>query len=130
MAETGVGCLAVSIRNVHGRYARPPRLDWPRLDAVRERVPVPLSLHGASGLPDADVRRAVAAGVAKVNVNTELRQAYLDATAAGLERARDGLRVLELHRAQSRAVAAAAEAKLHGYAPAAARSGAIAKGAP
>jgi fructose/tagatose bisphosphate aldolase len=39
----------------------------------------PLALHGASGLPDADVRRAVSLGIAKVNVNTELRAAYFGA---------------------------------------------------
>lgn len=77
-ARTGADCVAVSIGNVHGRYREPPALDWERLAAVRERVPAALSLHGASGIPDADVRRAVGAGIAKVNVNTELRDRWFE----------------------------------------------------
>lgn len=115
---TGAACLAVSIGNVHGRYAAPPALDWPRLEAIRRSVAVPLSLHGASGLPDADVRRAIGMGVTKVNVNTELRGAYLAATAAALPEVAEGGRVLELHRRQTAATRAAAAAKLRLYAPA------------
>ncbi len=110
--RTGVACLAVSIGNVHGVYRRPPALDWARLEAIRERVGVPLSLHGASGLPEEDLRRAVELGIAKVNVNTELRERYLSVLADRLEWARDGARVLELDLALADAVADAAGAKL------------------
>ena len=72
--ETGVDCLAVAVGNVHGHYSGTPDLDWPRLEEIR--VPTPLSLHGASGLPEEDLRRAVSLGIAKFNVNTELRAAY------------------------------------------------------
>jgi ketose-bisphosphate aldolase len=101
---TGVACLAVSVGNVHGTYAGEPRLDWDRLAAIQAAVNVPLALHGASGLPDADVRRAIADGVRKVNANTELRAAYLEATRAGLDAALAGGRVMYLHDAQTRAV--------------------------
>jgi tagatose 1,6-diphosphate aldolase GatY/KbaY len=74
--ETGVDCLAVAVGNVHGHYSGTPNLDWRRLEEIRDRVPTPLSLHGASGLPEGDLRRAVSLGVAKFNVNTELRAAY------------------------------------------------------
>ena len=112
VAATGCDCLAVSIGNVHGRYARAPDLDWERLRAIRERVDVPLSLHGASGIPDADVARAVALGVCKVNVNTELRERYLAQLEAGLPAARDGLRLLDLEAEIVNAVAETAGAKL------------------
>lgn len=112
VAATRVACLAVSIGNVHGTYRRPPQLDWPRLEAVARVAGVPLALHGSSGLPAGDVRRCLALGVRKVNVNTELRQAYLDALAAQLPRVADGARVLELGLAASGAVAAAASATL------------------
>jgi tagatose 1,6-diphosphate aldolase GatY/KbaY len=79
VARTGVDLLAVCIGNVHGRYRGEPRLDFDRLAAIREAVPVPLVLHGASGLPDAMVGRAIALGVRKFNVNTEVREAYLGA---------------------------------------------------
>jgi fructose/tagatose bisphosphate aldolase len=74
--ESGVDCLAVAVGNVHGHYSGTPQLDWRRLQEVRDLGPVPLSLHGASGLPEGDLRRAVSLGVAKFNVNTELRAAY------------------------------------------------------
>ena len=74
MAATGADCLAVSIGNVHGVYRDPPDLDWARLAAIRSGVTQPLSLHGASGIPPAMLQRAIDAGIAKVNVNTELRQ--------------------------------------------------------
>jgi ketose-bisphosphate aldolase len=114
-ADTGASCLAVSIGNVHGTYAAPAQLDWPRLEAVRAAVSVPLSLHGASGIPGDDVRRAIALGVAKVNVNTELREAYLAASEQHLHAARDGYRLLELHARQREAVKAVASAKLATY---------------
>jgi tagatose 1,6-diphosphate aldolase GatY/KbaY len=110
--ETGAACLAVSIGNVHGVYREPPRLDWDRLAAIRARVACPLALHGASGLSDSDVRRAIELGIAKVNVNTELRERYLAVTAARIGAARDGLRLLDLNAAQADAIAELAGAKL------------------
>ena len=74
--ESGVDCLAVAVGNVHGHYSGKPQLDWARLGEIQDRIPALLSLHGASGLPEADLERAVSLGVAKFNVNTELRAAY------------------------------------------------------
>jgi tagatose 1,6-diphosphate aldolase GatY/KbaY len=79
VVETGVDALAVCIGNIHGPYFREPYLDFPRLHAIRERVDIPLVLHGASGLPAEMVRRCIADGVSKLNVNTEVRIAYLAA---------------------------------------------------
>jgi ketose-bisphosphate aldolase len=110
--ETGVSCLAVSIGNVHGAYAAPPQLDWELLARIRGKTGVHLSLHGASGLSDEDVSRAIELGVTKVNVNLELRQAYMGATERALERALDGYDMLELHDSQLAAVEAVAGAKI------------------
>jgi len=74
--ETGVAALAVAIGNVHGIPTAPVRLDLDRLAAIHDRVEVPLVLHGASGLPAEEVNDAIALGVAKLNVNTELRRAF------------------------------------------------------
>jgi len=74
--ETGVDALAVAIGNVHGIPAEPVRLDLDLLAGIRERVSVPLVLHGASGLPDDEVTAAIDLGVAKINANTELRRAF------------------------------------------------------
>lgn len=115
LAEAEPDCLAVSIGNVHGAYRNEPQLDWERLDVIEALATVPLSLHGASGLPEADVSRAVAAGVRKVNVNAELRAAYLDATAAALESARDGGRLMALHAVQRDAATALVGAKIDAF---------------
>jgi tagatose 1,6-diphosphate aldolase GatY/KbaY len=115
VAATEADCLAVSIGNVHGAYREDPRLDWERLREIKSTVFVPLSLHGASGLPESDVRRAVGAGIRKVNVNAELRQTYLDVTARELDGARDGQRVMALHAAQRAAIAEFVEAKIDSF---------------
>jgi tagatose 1,6-diphosphate aldolase GatY/KbaY len=82
--RTGVDALAVCIGNVHGHYRGEPKLDFERLDAIRRRVSVPLVLHGASGLPESLVRRAIEAGVCKFNVNTEVRNAFVQSLRASL----------------------------------------------
>src|SRR4051794_27322651 len=81
-ARTGVDALAVAVGNVHGFTPEPVRLDLERLRAIAAVCSAPLVLHGASGLPDEDLRGAVAAGVVKVNVNAELRRAYIQASKA------------------------------------------------
>ena len=113
--RTGVHCLAVSIGNVHGLYREPPRLDWVRLEEIAARVSRPLALHGASGIPDAMVRRSIAAGIEKINVNTELRQAYLEATREHLPVLIAEAQLADLHDAQTAAVERVVEAKLEAY---------------
>ena len=76
--ETTVDALAVTIGNVHGKYRGEPKLDFKRLAAIRKSVDVPLVLHGASGLPEAMISQSIQLGVCKFNVNTEVREAYLD----------------------------------------------------
>ncbi|GAA4267399.1 class II fructose-bisphosphate aldolase [Frondihabitans peucedani] len=88
VASSHAQLLATSVGNVHGSYAGVPKLDWPLISDVRAASPVPLSLHGASGLPDEDLRRAPAAGLGKINFNTELRAAIFDAVEAQLSASR------------------------------------------
>ena len=82
---TGVDALAVSIGNAHGWYKGEPKLDFDRLGAIRERVDALLVLHGASGIPDDMIRRACAVGVDKINIDTEIRDAFRQAVAVFLE---------------------------------------------
>ncbi|MGD1855209.1 MAG: ketose-bisphosphate aldolase [Leptolyngbyaceae cyanobacterium] len=77
VAESGVDFLAVTIGNVHGQYHSEPRLDFRRLAKVRQHLDIPLVLHGASGLPALMIQRSIELGVCKFNVNTEVRQKYL-----------------------------------------------------
>ena len=76
---TGIDSLAIAIGTAHGMYKEEPRLDFDRLGLIRQRVDVPLVLHGASGVPDQDVRRCIELGITKVNVATELKIAFSDA---------------------------------------------------
>lgn len=76
---TGIDLFASFIGNVHGVFANEERLDIPLLKKIHAAVPCWLSLHGGSGIRAADVRNAIQNGITKVNVNTELRMAYLTA---------------------------------------------------
>ncbi len=70
--RTGVESLAVAIGNAHGFYKGVPKLDFQRLEAIREKTPVPLVLHGGSGISDDDFRQAIRLGICKINFYTEL----------------------------------------------------------
>ena len=83
--RTGVSSLAVAIGTAHGFYVGTPVLDKPRVSAIKEVVPVPLVLHGASGLSEEDVKEGVERGMCKVNFATELRAAYTAAVKKLLE---------------------------------------------
>jgi tagatose 1,6-diphosphate aldolase GatY/KbaY len=102
--------LAVAVGNVHGNYSGEPKLDWERISRIRTAAgAVPLVLHGASGLSSADLERAASAGIGKVNVNTELRTATLEAVAAALPEAMSsGANMLSLMQAWSRAAGSTA----------------------
>ena len=71
--KTGIDSLAVAIGTAHGLYAAEPKIDFERLEQIREVVDIPLVLHGASGIPEADVRRCIELGCTKVNIATELK---------------------------------------------------------
>ena len=78
---TGVDALAVSIGTAHGYYKAEPKLDIPRCAAIAAELPdTPLVLHGGSGTPLADVRRAIESGIAKVNIATEFLDTYIKST--------------------------------------------------
>lgn len=72
VAETGVDALAVSVGTVHGLYQGEPHVDLERLQAIFDRLDIPLVLHGGSGTPRDLLQASIARGVAKVNVNTEV----------------------------------------------------------
>jgi fructose-bisphosphate aldolase class II len=76
VSATGIDTYAVAIGNLHGLYPVPKQLDLDLLDRVRAAVPGYLSLHGGSGTPDDQFIGAVARGISKININTELRQTY------------------------------------------------------
>jgi len=83
---TGIDMLAVALGSVHGLKAKRISLDLDRLSAIRSRVPMPLVLHGSSGVSDLDIQRGVAMGLCKVNVATQLAQAFTGAIRETLAR--------------------------------------------
>lgn len=74
--ETGVDSLAVAIGTAHGQYKFPPKLDFERLKRIKELVDVPIVLHGSSGVPAEDLITAISLGVRKVNIDTNIREAF------------------------------------------------------
>jgi ketose-bisphosphate aldolase len=106
--ETGVDALAVSVGTAHGPYTtRQPRIDMPRLAAIRERTGVHLVLHGGSGVPPQMMLGAIrmsGGGVSKVNIATDLEEAVLRTLGRKERMTNDECRNLpaaELQRAQA-----------------------------
>jgi ketose-bisphosphate aldolase len=73
---TGVDTFAAAIGNLHGNYPVPKQLDLTLLQQIRDVLPCAISLHGNSDTPADQVRAAVAIGVSKININSELRHAF------------------------------------------------------
>lgn len=69
---SGVDALAVAIGNAHGIYKGTPELDFKRLSEIASVVTTPLVLHGSSGIPMEDLQKAIALGIRKININTEI----------------------------------------------------------
>jgi len=69
--ETGVDCLAIAVGTAHGMYKGEVKIHYDIIKQVVAKIPVPVVLHGGSGVPDGMIREAIQAGVGKVNVNTE-----------------------------------------------------------
>jgi fructose-bisphosphate aldolase class II len=79
VTATGVDALAVAVGSSHAMTTRTAVLDVALIAALRDAVPVPLVLHGSSGVPDETLRAAVRAGIVKVNIGTALNIAYTGA---------------------------------------------------
>lgn len=82
LKKTGIDSLAIVVGNMHGVESdmKNPPLYLDRLGEIQKSVPSTLLvLHGGSGTPDQDIKKAIKLGVVKININTELRIAYSDA---------------------------------------------------
>lgn len=77
--KTGIDSLAVAIGTAHGQYKGEPKLDFDRLKIIRELTGIPIVLHGSSGVPDEAVQQAIKLGVRKVNIDTNIREAFVGA---------------------------------------------------
>lgn len=83
--RSGADSLAVGIGNAHGFYKGKPDLNFKRLKEVNDIVDVPLVLHGGTGIPAQDIRRAIEGGINKVNVGTIIHSTYMNAMRAELD---------------------------------------------
>ncbi len=79
VAATGVDALAVAVGSSHAMSARTAALDFDLIARLRSAVPVPLVLHGSSGVADEDLRKAVSAGITKINIGTLLNVRFTGA---------------------------------------------------
>ncbi|MEG2291414.1 MAG: tagatose bisphosphate family class II aldolase [Romboutsia sp.] len=79
---TGVDSLAVAIGTAHGLYKSEPKLDFERLEKIKNIVDVPLVLHGASGVAYESVQKSIEKGICKVNIATELKIPFSNAIKA------------------------------------------------
>lgn len=91
IADLGVDILAAGIGNIHGVYpANWEGLSFETLAAVKEAVgDMPLVLHGGTGIPDDQIKKAISLGVAKINVNTECQLVFAEATRKYIEAGKD-----------------------------------------
>lgn len=81
---TGIDSLAPALGSVHGFYKGEPNLDFDTMKVINEAIPIPLVLHGGSGIPDDKIQKAIACGISKINVNTELQYTWSNAVRAFL----------------------------------------------
>ena len=100
--KTGVDALAIAVGTAHGAYKLPPKLDFDRIRTIAGTIDVPLVLHGGSGLTDNDFKKAIAEGISKVNIFTDINVA---AVKAALRQFKDAdMGIIELIPAQVEAV--------------------------
>lgn len=82
--ETGVDSLAVAIGSSHG-HAKNEVLNLELLEEIKRQTNIPLVLHGASGVSDADLKGAISRGICKINIDTLLREAFTEAVKEGIK---------------------------------------------
>ena len=90
LAACGIDFLAAGIGNIHGVYpADWQGLNFDRLKEISDAVKMPLVLHGGTGIPDDQIKKAISLGVSKINVNTECQIAFAKATREYIEAGKD-----------------------------------------
>lgn len=83
--NTGVDALAIAIGTAHGQYKGEPKLRFDILEEVKQLIDTPIVLHGSSGVPDAAILRAIELGVRKINIDTNIREAFVKGVHQAIE---------------------------------------------
>lgn len=76
IVKTGIDSLAPALGSVHGLYKGEPNLDFETMKIINDNLIIPLVLHGGTGIPDYDIKKAIECGISKININTELQLAW------------------------------------------------------
>ncbi len=84
--RTGVDVFAPAIGNAHGVYKKAPVLDFQRVSDIVAEIPIPIALHGGSGMSDEQFQELIRRGCSKVNISTSLKMTYMQSTLASLKR--------------------------------------------
>lgn len=74
--STGIDSIAPALGSVHGFYKGEPNLDFETMKKINETLPIPLVLHGGTGIPNYDIEKAISSGIAKININTDLQSVW------------------------------------------------------
>lgn len=85
--STGIDCFAPAIGNAHGVYLESPRLDAQLISDITKAIPIPIALHGGTGLTEAQFKDLISRGCAKVNISTALKMTFMQSNLAFLRQA-------------------------------------------
>ena len=77
--NTHIDSLAPALGSVHGFYKGEPNLDFNTMKTINENLPIPLVLHGGTGIPNDKIKTAISCGISKININTDLQVAWTKA---------------------------------------------------
>lgn len=83
--NTGIDSLAPALGSVHGFYKGEPNLDFDTMKVINENLPIPLVLHGGTGIPAEKIAKAISCGISKININTDLQAVWSSALRKRLE---------------------------------------------
>ena len=83
--STGIDSLAPALGSVHGFYKGEPNLDFATMQIINENLPIPLVLHGGTGIPEDKIAKAISCGIAKININTDLQAVWSNAVREKLD---------------------------------------------
>jgi len=110
--QTGIDSFAPAIGTAHGVYREEPTINFDRVEAIVAAQPIPIVLHGGTGLRDEVIRRLIALGAVKVNISTLLKITYTDSLRAHLNAHPEQHDPARLHQAVKRDVQAMAAERM------------------
>ena len=87
--NTGIDSLAPALGRVHGFYKGDPNLDFETMEIINNNLPIPLVLHGGTGIPADKIAKAISCGISKININTDLQAVWSNAVREKLENDKD-----------------------------------------